>query len=111
MDNRDLEILQAIQQIIEPLKTDMQEMKTDMQDVKERLGSVENRLENVEHEVHKTNIIIENEIRTNIQKLVDGHIGLKDRLWHLPDEMEDVKDKVDFLEYVQKQMMEKVRDQ
>jgi len=95
MDNKNLELFQAIQSIIDPLKDDMQSMKDDMQDmkndmqvVKERLTNVENDLSDVKEEVRRTNITIENEIRKNIQILVEGHQGLKDRLWHLPDEVD-----------------------
>ena len=94
MDNRDLELLQAIQAMIDPLKDDMQ-------DVKERLGGVES-------EVRKTNLIIETEIRKHIQILAEGHQTLKERLWHLPDEVEELKESVSTIKFLQTTMAKDV---
>ena len=97
MDNRDLELLQAIQLIIDPLKNDMQDMKNDMQDVKSRLTNVEN-------EVHNTNITIETEIRKNIQILVEGNQAIRDKLWHLPEKVENIEESVSILKFIQTAM-------
>jgi chromosome segregation ATPase len=132
MDSKELELLMAIQSIIDPLKNDvkdikddMQEMKDDMQDMKDDIQDIKDdmqemkddmqemktdilyikgRLTNVENEVQKTNIIIETEIRKNIRLLVEGHQGLKDRLWHLPEVVEELKEEVEIIKFNQREM-------
>lgn len=104
MDSKELELLKAIQLIIDPLKSDMQNMKNDMQDMKNDMQDVKSRLTNVENEVKKTNVIIENEIRRDIRLLVEGHQGLRDRLWHLPQEVEEMKDSIEILKFTQTEM-------
>ena len=70
-----------------------------------RLINVEDRLINVEGDVISIKVKIENEIEKNIRLLAEGHQGLVDRLWHVPDEIEDIKDSVSLLDFLQKQMI------
>ena len=101
MDNRDLELLQAIQSIIDPLRGDIQGLKGEMQEVKERLTNVEN-------EVHKTNIVIETEIRKDIRLLAEGHKGLVERLGHLPYDVEIIKEEVSTIKFIQTDMAKRI---
>jgi chromosome segregation ATPase len=126
MDN--LELLKEIKSIIDPLKDDVNTMKDDMntmkddvnamkddmntmkddiKDIKNRLDNVEAGLEDVNHDVRRVNMIIENEVNRNIGLLVDGHKGLRTRLWHLPEEVEEIKESVSILKFVQQQMAKK----
>ena len=88
---------EKILSMLESMKNDMNGMKNDMKDVKERLS-------NVEDKVLRINLAIENEIRPGIRLLAEGHKTLVDRLWHLPDEVEDIKESVSILKFVQEQM-------
>ena len=94
MDDRNLELLQAIQAMIDPLKIDMQEVKGDIKDLKK--------------EVRKINITIETEIRKNIQILAEGHQTLKERLWHLPDKVDNIEEAVEILKFTQSEMAKDV---
>ena len=122
MDNRDLELFQAIQGIIDPLREDVQSMKNDMQIMKDDINGlkgdvqglksdmkeVKERLTNVENEVHKTNVIIETEIRRDIRLLAEGHKGLVERLGHLPADVEIIKEEVSTLKFIQTDIAKRV---
>ena len=70
-----------------------------------KVDNIDNRLINVEGDVISIKVKIENEIEKNIRILAEGHQGLVDRLWHVPDEIEDIKDSVSLLDFIQKQMI------
>ena len=131
MDNRDLELLQAIQLIIDPLKNDINDMKGDMKDVKDRLGNVEGRLGNVEGRLGNvedrlgnvesrlgnveegtrgTRLIIENSIDPRLQALHEGYMPLVKKVRRVPEEIDSLKERTSMLEFVQKQIVEKIRD-
>jgi len=89
----DTELLQAIAQIV----------KTEVQPIKDDLGTVKTDLETVKTEVLKTSLTIENEIRTNIKLLAEGHMGLVERLDRLEskvNEIDDIKDSVSVLKFL-----------
>ena len=83
------------------MKSDMVEMKSDMIEMKSDMKNVKERLINVEDKVVATNLIIENEIEPSIKILAEGHKGLVEKLWHLPEEVEDIKESVSILKFVQ----------
>ena len=60
---------------INTMKTDIKNIKTDIKNMKTDIKNIDKRLKNVEVEVRKTNLVIENEIRPNIQALRDAHMG------------------------------------
>jgi len=120
------ELLQAIGQM---LKTELTDVRTDIKDIKGRLGNVENRLENVEITVQKTNdrlenvesrlgnvedtvietkLIIENEIRKNINLLAEGHTWLAEKTKNMSADIEDVKESVSELKFLQTVMGKEV---
>ena len=70
-----------------------------------KVDNIDNRLINVEGDVISIKVKIENEIEKNIRILAEGHQGLVDRLWHVPDEIENIKDSVSLLDFIQKQMI------
>ena len=62
----DNELLQAIY-------NDTQELKQDVQELKQKTSNIEN-------DVTKINLILENEIRVNIQRVAEGHLDLSRNL-------------------------------
>jgi len=75
----------------------LENMQNDIKEVKDRLG-------NVEEKVVATNIMIENEIEPRLKALADGRKMLVERLWDLPDEVEEIKDSVSILKFIQTEM-------
>ena len=80
MDSRDLELLQAVGDVI---RNEMKDVKDDMKSVKSRLTNIESdmkdvksRLSNVEHSV----AIIEVEHGRKISALYDGYLSLQEKL-------------------------------
>lgn len=65
----DSEKMDLILAEIQGMKTEMQGMKTEIQDIKTDL-------EEVKDKVTKTELILENEIRVNIQRVAEGHLDL-----------------------------------
>ncbi len=51
-------------------------MKDDIKEVKEEVVILKDDLKEVKEEVTKTNLIIENELRVNIQRIAEGHLDL-----------------------------------
>ncbi len=71
MDNKDL--LGEIAKMIEPLSAEIQEIKN-------------NQL--------KTDMIIENEIQTNIKLIAEGHMGIVEKLEKMEYDLGDIKETV-----------------
>jgi len=131
MDNRDLELLQAIQLIIDPLKDDMKDVKErlihvendlasvkedisgvkeDISGVKEDISGVKEDISGVKEEVKRTSLIIENTIEPKLQALHDGYMPLAKKVRYVPEDIEDLKDRVSVLEFSHKIMADKIRE-
>ena len=117
MDNRDLELLQAIQLIIDPLKDDMKDVKerlihveNDLASVKEDISGVKEDISGVKEEVKRTSLIIENTIEPKLQALHDGYMPLAKKVRYVPEDIEDLKDRVSVLEFSHKIMADKIRE-
>lgn len=79
---------------IQEMKTGMQEMKNDMQEVKqdihllkddtqklkENTQALAQRVDVIENKVIHLELILENEIRVNIQRVAEGHLDLSRNL-------------------------------
>ena len=109
-DEKILSMLEALTGKVDNIENDMKDVKSrltnveaDIKDVKGRLTNVENKIVNIEEKVLMTNLNIENKIIPSIGFLTDGHKTLADRLWHLPEEFEDMKESVSILKFVQEQ--------
>ena len=106
----DKELLQALKEIISPMESDIKDIKGRLGNVENDMKDVQGRLTNVENTVLKTNIVIENDIRKAIQMVAEGHKGLYEKLIYVPEEIEDIKDSVSILKFVQTEMAKKVRN-
>lgn len=71
MENTDL--LKSILNEIKDMKSDMQSMQSDMVSMKSDIGEIKNRTVKIE-------VTLENEIRPNIQLMMEGHKGLVDTM-------------------------------
>lgn len=65
--------IQFLKDEVQALKDDVQTLKTEMHDVKERLSVLETK-------VMGLNLLLENEIRTNIRRVAEGHLDLSRNL-------------------------------
>lgn len=65
---------------MQEMKTDMQEMKTDMLEMKQDIQALDQKVDVVESKVIHTELILENEIRVNIQRVAEGHLDLSRNL-------------------------------
>ena len=64
---------QTLKEDVHLLKKDTQTLKTSMQKLNERTDGIENRLVHME-------VILENELRVNIQRIAEGHLDLSRNL-------------------------------
>jgi tetrahydromethanopterin S-methyltransferase subunit G len=87
----DGELLQAIKELFVPIHERLDKMDGRLDKMDGRLDKMDGRLDRLEAEIRKTNIIIENEIRHNIQLIAEGHIALTQRL----DRIEKKVNKID----------------
>lgn len=62
------------------LISEMQGMKQDMTEMKQDMTGVKQELVEVKQKVTKTELILENEIRVNIQRVAEGHLDLSRNL-------------------------------
>lgn len=64
-----------------------------LQELKKQTTDIEQRTANIENKVNKTDLIIENEIRVNIQRVAEGHLDLSRKLNECIKLSSDIKDK------------------
>ena len=101
LTKEDLQMIgQLLDTKIQPIKDDIQEMKTDIQDLKADMEGLkadvnDMRLElgDVKFRVMKLEVLVENEIRTNIKRVAEGHLDLSRKLNECIKLSNDVKDK------------------
>jgi len=96
-----MSILETMQSGMENMQSDMKTMKDDMKTMKDDISNIKTRLTGVE-------LTIENKINKNIQILKDGHQALVEKLWRLPEEIEDIQESVSILKFVQREMAKKI---
>ena len=75
------------------LLSELQEVKQRMEKLDSGLQETNQRMENIESQVTKTELIIENEIRVNIQRVAEGHLDLSRKLNECIRLSNDIKDK------------------
>ena len=115
MEQEILKILQNMQSDMQNMRSDMQNMQTNMDSMRQefsqkfeqidsrldgmdsRLDKIDSRLDKVEQETRKTSLIIENELRPNIQLLCEGHTDIIKRLKKL-SVVDELNDRVTVLE-------------
>ena len=86
--------VQDLKQRMDNVEADMQGMKAEMQDLKQRM-------DNVETDVRATRLMLENEIRTNIMRVAEGHLDISRNLHEalkIDNEKEMLAIRVNFLE-------------
>ena len=69
----DNEKLDLILSEMQNMKRDMQDMRQDMQDMKQDISDIKQK-------VTKMDLVIENELRVNIQRVAEGHLDLSRNL-------------------------------
>ncbi len=65
---------------MEEMKEELSELKTDMTSVKGEVSGLREELSDVKTDVQSTKMIMENEIRVNIQRVAEGHLDLSRNL-------------------------------
>ena len=85
--------LQEVNQRMEKLDSGLQETNQRMEKLDSGLQETNQRMENIESQVTKTELIIENEIRVNIQRVAEGHLDLSRKLNECIRLSNDIKDK------------------
>ncbi len=71
---------QKLKEDTQKLKEDTQRLKEDTQELKEDTSALNQRLTVIESKVTHTELILENEIRVNIQRVAEGHLDLSRNL-------------------------------
>ncbi len=71
---------QKLKEDTQKLKEDTQKLKEDTQKLKEKMQVLSQKVDTVENRVIHTELILENEIRVNIQRVAEGHLDLSRNL-------------------------------
>jgi len=75
------------------LDTRVASLDTRVASLDTRVATLETDMQAIKHQVTKTNLIIENEIRVNIQRVAEGHLDLSRKLNECIKLSSDIKDK------------------
>ena len=78
MENTDL--LKSILNEIKDMKSDMQSMQSDMQSMQFDMVGMKSDIGEIKNRTVKIEVTLENEIRPNIQLMMEGHKGLVDTM-------------------------------
>ena len=60
--------------------SEMQNMKRDMQDMRQDMQDMKQDISDIKQKVTKMDLVIENELRVNIQRVAEGHLDLSRNL-------------------------------
>lgn len=72
--------MQGMKDDMQGMKDEMQSMKDDMQGMKNEMQDMKDRTQVIEQKVTGVHLILENEIRVNIQRVAEGHLDLSRNL-------------------------------
>ena len=130
-ENEKKELLQLIiagfKEVIGPLETDIKDMKDDIDDMKTRIDHMETdikdtkydvknmqiQLSSISYDVRKIKLIVENELRPDIQILVDGHKGRVEKDYELERRINGIEEDVIILKtqvaFPGRQLIEKIK--
>jgi len=86
---------------IQGVKTELTGVKADVKDIKKRLATVENDVVKIKNEVTKTNLTIENDMRPTLNLLAEAHKSHVEKMKNLPEDIEDMKEKLSFINFQQ----------
>ncbi len=75
-----LEKMLGMENHMQSMENHIQRIEDRMQAMEDRMQSMENRMQNLEENVSEEKMIIENEIRVNIQRVAEGHFDLSRQL-------------------------------
>lgn len=85
---------------VDSLDTKVNSLEIKMTSVEEKIDSLDQRtallesdMKEVKQQIHHTNFIIENELRTNIKRVAEGHIDLSRKLDEYIKLTHEIKDK------------------
>lgn len=74
------EDIHVLKEEMKEVKEDIRVLKEDVRVLKEDVCLLKEDMENVKRAVKSTNLIIENELRVNIQRVAEGHLDLSRKL-------------------------------
>lgn len=72
--------LNNIETDMQNMKSDMQDIKSETQDMKSDMQSMQSDIVEIKNRTVKIEVTLENEIRPNIQLMMEGHKGLVDTI-------------------------------
>ena len=72
--------VQGMKDEMQSIKDDMQGMKNEIQGMKNGMQDMKDRTQVIEQKVTGVHLILENEIRVNIQRVAEGHLDLSRNL-------------------------------
>lgn len=70
----------TLKEDVQTLKENVSTLKEDVCTLKENVENLELKTDAIENKVRHTNLILENEIRVNIQRVAEGHLDLSRNL-------------------------------
>lgn len=74
------EKVDRLEEKVNHLEEKVTRLDADLQEVKSQVNRLDSGLQEVKSQVRRTNLILENEIRVNIQRVAEGHLDLSRNL-------------------------------
>ncbi len=103
--------VQELKTEMREVKADVQELKTEVEELKTNVGKLEIRVGRLEQRTAQIELVLENEIRTNIQRVAEGHLDISRHLQEAMrsnDEVEMLAVRVNILETDVRKLKDKV---
>lgn len=72
--------MQGMEDRMQGMENEMKGMKNEMQDIKNEIQVLKQQTSDTEVHVTQTKLMLENEIRTNIKRIAEGHLDLSRNL-------------------------------
>ena len=101
--------MQGVKSEISDLKSDMQGVKSEISDLKSDMQDIKQQTSKIDNKLTHTNLTLENEIRTNIKRVAEGHLDLSRNL-HLAIERDSEKEMLAIRVSVLESEMRQIKD-
>ena len=96
--------MQELKSDVSELKSDVSQLKSDVSELKSAVSELQSDVRDIDRRLTRVELKIENEIEKSIRFLAEGHMGLVEKFGNVPGDIEEIKESVSILKFVQHAM-------
>ena len=89
---------------VSELKSDVSTLKSDVSELKSAVSELQSDVRSIDRRLTRVELKVENEIEQSIRFLAEGHTGLVEKFGNVPGDIEEIKESVSILKFVQHAM-------